>query len=326
MQISGLNKFFPLAIIVALVVFSIFIIKDLFVALLSAFILAFMMHPLYKKFNKRMHKTISATLCVIIIILIVIIPLVLIAGTAITQLSESINTPTITEAISSLADLPIISNFHLPIKDIAQRAVVLIINFLQSTLSRIPQMAVTILVIIFGTYYFLVDWEKITSKLKYYIPTKDKEKLSKEISIATKNIIYGTLLIALIEFIFAGLAFWLLGIKFAFVYATLIAIFAFIPGLGPIIVWVPLAIYFAVKSLLVKAALVTVIGIILSFYIDSILRAQISGKKANIHPFLMLVGIIGGITVFGIFGFIIGPIILVVTIQILEDIVKERNL
>ena len=254
MQISGLNKFFPLAIIVALVVFSIFIIKDLFVALLSAFILAFMMHPLYKKFNKRMHKTISATLCVIIIILIVIIPLVLIAGTAITQLSESINTPTITEAISSLADLPIISNFHLPIKDIAQRAVVLIINFLQSTLSRIPQMAVTILVIIFGTYYFLVDWEKITSKLKYYIPTKDKEKLSKEISIATKNIIYGTLLIALIEFIFAGLAFWLLGIKFAFVYATLIAIFAFIPGLGPIIVWVPLAIYFAVNSLLVKAA------------------------------------------------------------------------
>jgi len=324
MKIHEIRKYFPIVILISLVVFSLFIIKDLFVGLISAFVLAFMMRPVYKRLNRKVPRVVAGLLSVMTIVLIVIIPAVIILGTVLAQLSQSINAPTLNFVIDSLANIPGINQMGIPISDLTQRAVSLLISFLSDALSRIPQTAVTLMIVLFGAYYFLVDWEKFTSKIKKYIPVENKEKFSIEISGAAKNIIYGTLLIALIEFLIAGIAFWAIGLKFAFLYATLIAIFAFIPGLGPLIVWIPLAIYLFVTGSLVKAGIVFAIGLFLSVYVDGILRAQISGKKSNIHPFVMLLGIIGGIAVFGIFGFIIGPIVLVVTLQLLEEIVSRE--
>lgn len=320
-----LKKYIPFAIITALIIFSLVMLKDIFVAIISAFVLAFMIRPLYKKLNRKLPRFLSGITCVLVIILIIIIPAIIIVSSVLVQFSQSLETQTLRSIISSLSELPIVSQLNLPIDEITQKSISLTISFLQNALSQIPQVAVTILIMAFGTYYFLLDWEKITAKLKSYLPTKNKEHLAKKIQYSAKNIIYGTLLIAALEFLIAGVAFWLLGIDFAFVYATLIAIFAFIPGLGPLIVWIPLAIYLIYVGSFIKASIVIALGLFLSAYIDGILRAQIAGKKSNIHPFIILIGIIGGISVFGIFGFIIGPITLVITLDILDEITNRNS-
>ena len=64
---------------------------------------------------------------------------------------------------------------------------------------------------------------------------------------------------------------------------------------------------------------------ILSYFFDAILRFNIIGKKTKINPLIMLIGILGGIYVFGVFGFVIGPLILVYTLKIVQEFIEKNN-
>ena len=98
---------------------------------------------------------------------------------------------------------------------------------------------------------------------------------------------------------------------------------AFIPGLGPTIVWAPMAIYYLIVKDYSTMIGVIITGLVLSSFIDTIFRSKILGKRTNLNPFIMLIGILGGIAVFGIFGFIVGPIILIYTIKLLEEALQH---
>ena len=99
---------------------------------------------------------------------------------------------------------------------------------------------------------------------------------------------------------------------------------AFIPGLGSAIVWVPLAIYYLFFENWFTFIGVVVTGVILSVFVDTILRTKLLGKKSNINPYIMLIGILGGISLFGIFGFIIGPLILIYSLKIIREYLKRN--
>jgi predicted PurR-regulated permease PerM len=130
-------------------------------------------------------------------------------------------------------------------------------------------------------------------------------------------------IIALLEFVWATTILFFLGVPFSFLLAGLIALFVFIPGLGPAIVWVPLVIYYGLTGQYFVAIAILVMGAVVSFGMDGLLRAKIVGAKANIHPLIMLTGVIGGIAVFGIMGFIIGPLVLSYTIKLSEELLNS---
>jgi predicted PurR-regulated permease PerM len=140
-----------------------------------------------------------------------------------------------------------------------------------------------------------------------------------QIELVIKDILVGTFLLALLEATIAIIGFWLLGIKFAIVLGVLIGIFALVPALGPLLVWVPVAIIEFANGNIGTSIGVVVLGIILSTYIDSIVRVSLVGKKSKIHPVVMLIGLFGGIAIFGIIGFILGPLILSILLTIIEN-------
>src|SRR3989344_3091075 len=165
----------------------------------------------------------------------------------------------------------------------------------------------------------LIQENSINSILSF-ISEKAREIIVKDISNSTKAIIYGSVLVGFIEFVISAIGFYIAGVKSYLFLSLLIFLFAFIPGLGPAAVWVPTFVYYLVKSASYFTPItILVTGLIVSILIDTILRTKILSKSANINPLIMLMGILGGIPLFGIFGFIIGPLVLVYAIKIIDD-------
>jgi len=318
------GKYIFWAIIALLVILSVIMIKPYLVAIITAFVLAYLLMPVFKRLNKKLNKSLSALICLLIILIVIIIPLGGLIGEITTQAYSSLNSNAIEKFVTTLSNQPFLTNLNIDIPSLTSRLIEFIISLLTSVIYYLPSLAISILIILLGTYYILVDWDLLAEKLKGYLPFKQKEKVAKEISNKTKAIIYGSLFIAIIEFIVTSIGFYFSGVPYFLFLALIVAIFAFIPGVGPGAVWVPTAIVYLFSKNYPALIGVVITGLILSIGVDAILRAKIIGDKTRINPFVLIIGILGGISLFGIFGFIIGPLILVYTIELIEDILKNR--
>jgi len=319
---KNLNEYIFWAIIVALIILSFFIVRPFLIPLISAFILAYLSLPLYNKLKKSIPKFLSAIICVILVMVIIILPLGTIATGITAQTSSALSQGNLKSLLQDFSKAPIIKSLNLDLSNLTENFLELTSSLIKSALSHLPSIIISLIIILFGMYYILISWDTLSLKLKEYLPFNNKKEIAKEISQITNTLVYGTIFIAMIEFIVSTLGFYLSGVPSFLLLSAIIFFFAFIPGLGPTIVWVPMALYYLITQNYFALAGVIITGLILSNYVDIILRAKVLGDRVKLNPLLMIIGILGGISIFGIFGFIIGPLILIYTIKLIEEAVK----
>jgi predicted PurR-regulated permease PerM len=322
-QKEELKKYLPLAIIAVLVVISFLIIKDYIIPIITAFILSYLILPVHKKLSKKIPEKLSAIISILIILLIILVPLTGMISGVISHSYELLSSDTFNNFLNKISESPLIDKWGIDVQEITNKSIQLIISLLTDLATSIASALLALLIMTISMFYFLTDWDKLSKSAIKYFPFKNKNKVAKDISKITKNLIYGTFLIALIEFVIASIGFGIAGIGPFFLLAIITGLFAFIPALGPTIVWVPTFIVLLIQNNIFASTIVLITGLIMSLYVDTILRAKITGKKTGIHPIIILVGIIGGVTVLGIAGFIIGPLILSYTIKLLEDLAED---
>ncbi len=316
------RKYFFWAIIAILIILSYLMLKPYLVYIISSFILAYLAKPLYDYIEKRIGKVSAGLICVFLVALIVLVPTIIVIAGITEQAANLLNRENLQELVAKLSSLPYLDNIN--VEDLIQRLVGILVSLLTQAISHLPTLALGILITFFGMYYTLTNWDYLRSKLRDYIPVDEKDKTINDISKATNGIIYGTLIIGVIQFTIAAVTFYLIGVKYYLVLSTIIFFTALIPGVGPGAVWVPMVIYYFITNRYFMAGAILFVGLVLiSILSDNILRAKILQKTSKINPFIMLVGIIGGVSVFGIFGFIIGPLVLVYTIELLESILEK---
>jgi predicted PurR-regulated permease PerM len=146
------------------------------------------------------------------------------------------------------------------------------LSFTYSIIKYIPNLILNLIITIFLTFYFLSDWDNLNKEIKNIIPFKNKEKIIKDFSDTAHNIVFGSLLIAIIEFVISLIGFYLIGINYFIILSCLVAITALIPLIGPGFVWVPLAIIKAIQGNYLAAFLVVILGLILGLGVDFFLR------------------------------------------------------
>jgi len=317
------NKYFFFIILTILIIVSYFIIKPFIISLLSAFILSYLIKPIFNRVAAKTGKPLASLICIVGAILVLVIPLILIISKLVQELSQALDPEVLKEAFESLFSIPLLDQLNVDPYSLAKTMAPYLFSILTYAITEIGILIIAIFVTLVSTYYMLKDWDYFTLALVNYIPFKNKREVSKEIGEATYNIIYGYAMVALIEFVISLIGFYLSGVKFFVFLPFLIAIFAFIPGLGPLVVWAPLAAFYVLTNNYPIAIGVIITGLIVSIGIDTILSPKLVGKKSKIHPLIMLVGVLGGIALFGIFGFIIGPLILVYTIKLIEEALKQ---
>ena len=318
-----LKKYIFWAIIAGLIITAALIIKSFIIPLLSAYILAYLVRPIFTKLDKKMPSPLAATICIVLIILVLIIPLGLVLGETIRQGTATLNDKDIGVLFTSLTSHPLLQQLNLNAESLRANSIVFLVTQLGKVLSSIPTAIISLVISLFGIYYILIHWDHLAKTLKNYIPFKNKEQTATEIDKTTKAIVYGTLLIALIEFLITALGFYLSGVQAFILLAALVFFFAFLPGLGPLIVWGPLALIYIINENYPAAIGIIITGLVVSIGVETIFRGKYLGSRSNINPLIMLIGIIGGISLFGIFGFIIGPLILAYTLKILESSVNR---
>jgi predicted PurR-regulated permease PerM len=318
----GFGKYILLGIIIILVLLSYKIIAPYLLVLIYAFIFAYLVKPVYIFLNKRVPSFIASTVCILIIVFIILIPLILIITNVSMQAYTSLDSGTANSIVEKISSNELVAKLNLDFTKLTDNAIDVFISLLGSAASLIPSLLISAVIFLFALFYILIDWDRVVRFLSRFIPFDKKEKIVEDIARSTRGIIHGYLLIALIEFVISAIGFYLSGVQYYFLLAFVISILVFIPGLGAVAVILPMLVYYGIAANWFSFVGVLITGLVVGIYVEMILTAKILSGETRIHPMIMLLGIIGGTTVFGIFGFIIGPMVLVYTIKILKGLVR----
>src|SRR5215210_6004192 len=136
--------------------------------------------------------------------------------------------------------------------------------------------------------------------------------------------VYGVLVIAVIQGVLGGLAFWVLGLPSPLLWGVVMIFLSMIPMLGAFIVWVPAAIYLGLTGHWGKALALALWGALVIGSVDNFLRPKLVGERTRLHELLIFFSVLGGLQVFGILGIVLGPVIVAITIALL-DVLRQAD-
>ncbi len=181
--------------------------------------------------------------------------------------------------------------------------------------------------VIFTMYYLFRDGEKILSSLRDVLPLNRVE--SERIFLRTKEVVsasvYGVVTIAMIQGALGGIAFWLLGIPSPILWAVLMTFVCMIPVAGSFLVWIPLAIYLMLNGHWSKAILLVVWGAFVVSTIDNFLRPKLIKNQTRLHELFVFFSVLGGMSVFGLLGIVLCPVVLAITLGLLDTLRHEQT-
>lgn len=141
------------------------------------------------------------------------------------------------------------------------------------------------------------------------VPPQFKQELLSKFMAVVRATVKGSLLIAGIQGILGGLAFWFLGVKGALLWAVVMAFLSLLPMIGAGLVWVPVAAYFLLSGQIWQSLALLAYGSLVIGLVDNLLRPVLVGKDAGLPDYVVMITTLGGMAVFGLNGFIIGPTI-----------------
>ncbi len=141
------------------------------------------------------------------------------------------------------------------------------------------------------------------------LPPRFKQELVAKFMAVLRATVKGSLLIAGIQGLLGGLAFWFLDVKGALLWAVVMAFLSLLPLIGAGLVWLPVAAYCFIAGQPGQGLALAAYGLFVIGLVDNLLRPVLVGKDAGMPDYVVMITTLGGMAVFGINGFIIGPTI-----------------
>lgn len=176
--------------------------------------------------------------------------------------------------------------------------------------------------------FFLVrDGDELAriAKMALPVPPQFKQELIAKFLAVVRATVKGSLLVAAIQGTLGGLAFWFLGVKGALLWAVVMAFLSLLPMIGAGLVWVPVAAYFLLSGQTWQGLALVAYGVFVIGLADNLLRPMLVGKDAGMPDYVVMITTLGGMAVFGINGFIIGPTIAAMFIAVWHLSIAGRS-
>jgi len=175
----------------------------------------------------------------------------------------------------------------------------------------VSSLGIGIALMVFLMYYFLKDGSNLIQWLKNLSPLPEdiEDNLVTELDRATSAVMKGHILVAMAQGFLAGIGLAVFGIPNYLFWIFIMVILGLIPIVGTMIVWLPAAVYLVVSGEVFSGLMLAVYGFVVVGMADNILRPIVVDKSADLHPSVIILGVLGGVTVFGMPGLFIGPII-----------------
>jgi predicted PurR-regulated permease PerM len=332
------NKIVLLMLVIFVSAVFVTMIRQFLMAILLAGIFSGLFQPVYQKLGTWLggRRSLASAVTILLIFLLIFLPFLSLLGVVTAQavkvgqratpwIKEQLQEPSLFNRIfESLPFHDTVLEYRGVILEKAEQLVSGLSSVMVNSVSAFTLSTVNFLFLFFifmyTLFFFLKDGRLLIKKILFYLPLKDEDeqKLLDKFTSVTRATLKGTLVIGLIQGTLAGLAFWVAGIPSALFWGTLMVVLSVIPMIGSPLVWVPAAIIWGASGHVAAAVGLVIFCGALVGSLDNILRPILVGKDTRMHELFILFGTIGGISMFGIIGFVVGPIVAALFITVWE--------
>ena len=290
-------------------------------ALALAAVIVTICYPLYLRVQNRMpghNETLAALVTTLLVLVIVILPVLFLSSMI---LREAVAIYTLLgksefSFVAALEDLERAGQMYVPglelnLTEYLRQAAQWLASHLGAIFAGTASTIFLFFISIIASFYFFRDGKTFTKRLIQISPLPDSqdELILKRLSVAVRSVATGTILVALIQGVLTALGLTIFGFERAILLGAIAAFGALIPSIGTSIVFIPAVVYLLVSGDYVNAVGLTVWGVLAVGLIDNLLGPYLMSRGNVIHPFLILLSVLGGVALFGPIGFVVGPVL-----------------
>ena len=325
------NKGFPLLLIAVSLAF-VWILLPFFGTILWACIIALLFTPLYRWLLPRLRRkrNPAALLTLAVVVVMVIVPFAIVSAAMareamgiynrvqsgewnlalhLRQLFDSLPAPAV--SLLGLFDLADFDMLQRRLTAAASAGSQFIATRAFSIGQNTFEFVVNLFITVYIAFFLIRDGGELAKAVRRAIPLSagHTRELVDKFTTVIRATVKGNLLVAAVQGALGGLAFWYLGVNGALLWAVLMAFLSLLPAVGAALVWAPVAIYFLVTGAVWQGLALAAYGVLVIGLVDNLMRPFLVGKDTGMPDFVVMITTLGGMAVFGINGFVIGPTI-----------------
>ena len=310
-----------------------------------AIVLVIILYPVHVRLTHRIKsRSWSALLSCLLVLLVVVLPLILLTAAVAEELAKVIpNMPSqisqllnsqssvfgrVTEWLQTRLGIDTLRTQEFLVEQL-KRTSGFLLGLSWDLLGNIVTGIVKSFFVLFTMYYLFRDGDEIVRRLPSALPLsiEQGEAIIARIKEVVSASVYGVVTIAALQGLLGGIAFWILGIPSPILWAVLMTFLCMIPLAGSFLVWLPLSIYLMATGHWTKAVLLILWGALVVSTVDNFLRPKLLRNQTRLHELFVFFSVLGGISVFGLLGIVLGPVVLAITIGLLQTFRRpdEKN-
>lgn len=339
MDIREQSHYFLLFALIASLVVVFFIIQPFLVPLILAAVFAFLFQSLYRRILRSTKRaSLAAFITTILSIIIVLLPIAVI-GTLIFRESVDLyyvlagggrnQLMTLVENVvrQFMALVPSATGFELDISQYARQGAAILARHLGSIFSSAAKMLLSAFVFLIAFYFLLKDGPNLKSYIVDLSPLNDAddEMISTRLATAVSSTVRGNLLIGLIQGALTTLGLLIFGVPNAILWGSLAAVLSLVPGLGTALVIAPAVVFLFLTGNIVGAIGLAVWGATAVGLVDNLLGPRLLGAGLKLHPLGVFLAVLGGLSLFGPLGFLLGPLAVSLCLALIDIHFSLRN-
>lgn len=308
-----------------------------------AAVLAIVFYPVHKRLAKKIRRRgLGALVSCLLVIVVIVLPLTLLTMALTNELTQV--APDLPSQLSQLRNTktPVVGNFFSWIHDRLgvdtqrsqefmleqlKRSGEIMLGLSLSLMTNIVSGIIKAFFVVFTMYYLFRDGEKIVKALPGALPLSSHQSnaIIGRIGQVVSASVYGVVAIAMLQGLLGGLAFWVLGVPSPILWAVVLAFVCMIPVAGSFFVWLPASFYLVMTGHWTKALLLVLWGALVISTIDNFLRPRLIKNQTKLHELFVFFSVLGGMSVFGLLGIVLGPVVLAITLGLLDTFKLEPD-
>jgi predicted PurR-regulated permease PerM len=313
-------------ILTAITACFVYMLRDFVMTLLLASVFTSISYPIYMFLLRKLRKPYLASLATLLFLLVVLVlPVAAIIAVAYHEAWEVFRSIDFAALPGNLAHLAEETRNRFPSlfarmspDDISRAATSGLRQTLQWSLNHgavwtlaLADNLMSFFLMLFMMFYFYIDGKRFLNVLMRWSPLRDDYEtiLLQKFLAVSRATLKGLLVIGVIQGAFGGLLFWAVGIGSPVLLGAVIVFCSIIPVVGVGIVWIPAILYLLFQGHVGSAIVLASLGAVVISVIDNVLRPRVVGQNIKMHDLMVLLSTLGGLGLFGLPGFIIGPIV-----------------
>jgi len=295
-------------------------------------VLAILFIPLYRRLLRATNQkpNVAALLTLLCIVIMVIIPVAMISASLVQQAAgiyELMKSghidfglyfrqiigalPAWLVSLLERFDLTSMASLQAKLTSVASQVSQVTARYALNFASNTFDFLVSMTIMLYLLFFLLRDGHSLAGRIRTAVPLgrSYKQRLFNNFTTVIRATVKGNVLVAIAQGALGGLIFWILHVQAPLLWAVVMAFLSLLPAVGAAIVWAPVAVYFLVTGAVWQGVVLIAFGVFVIGLVDNLLRPVLVGKDTKMPDYVVLLSTVGGMALFGLNGFVIGPVV-----------------